>query len=120
MNARHSGAAKLEERPDMAKIVTQVKLGFELRPKIEDKIKSTLSRLGIPIANIRGQIHLLLDNTEGEVSDLRVPVEYIEQARDALTDALETNGLKAEINRAGNEIEIKQASAENPRKAIGY
>lgn len=110
---------KPEESSGMAKIVTNVKLGFELRTMAGDDIKAALSRLDIPIYDEEEQRIAFLSNTEKEVSQLRVSVEYIERVRDALTDALETRGLKAEINRAGNEVEISMVPSEDPYEAIG-
>jgi len=101
-----------------AKIVTTVFIPFHLRTKIEDGIRNTLLGLGVPIANTRGQLHLLLDNMEEDLSELRVPIEYVGQVRDALTDTLDRWGICAVNNRVGNEIEIVRAPSEDPHKAI--
>ncbi|MFH0838417.1 MAG: hypothetical protein V1880_04105 [Patescibacteria group bacterium] len=120
MNAKRRGANRPEERADMAEIVFGVDMNAQLRSKIEADIKMALATLGVPIADPNGQINLLTGNTDRSIQEFRVPAEHAKRVRDALTDALETRGLRAITVGSKNKIEIIMAPAEEQRKAIGY
>ncbi|MBU0706393.1 hypothetical protein KJ657_04115 [Patescibacteria group bacterium] len=118
MAAKYSGANKSKERDDMVGIVFGVDLDTQLRSKIEADIKGELAVLGVPIANTDGQVQLLTGDRA--VNEIRVPVEYANKVRKALTDALETRGLQAVSNGKKGNITIIRAPSEDQRKAAGY